>query len=85
MFRLFLRSTAPIALLLVLGICSTFLSLVTPATSTTFQDGVQVTTGPDAVTWILVVSLMLVAVISFVTAGFLAYRRRSGKPDQGRS
>jgi hypothetical protein len=79
MFRSFIRSTAPIALLLVLGICSTFAVLVLPASTTTITDGVETTTGPDAATWILVCCLMLVAVLAFVTAGFLAYRRRSGR------
>jgi|tagenome__1003787_1003787.scaffolds.fasta_scaffold19052916_1 hypothetical protein len=77
MFRAFLRSTAPIALLLVLGLCSLSAVLVLPAsTSTVTSDGVETTSGPDTSTVILVGGLLVIGVLAFVTAGFLTYRRR---------
>ena len=77
MFRSFLRSTAPIALLLLVGLCSLSAVLVLPAsTSTVTANGVETTTGPDTVSLILLCGLTVVGVLAFATAGFLGYRRR---------
>ena len=77
MFRSFLRSTAPIALLLVLGLVCLSGVLVLPAsTSTVTSDGVEITSGPDAGTLILVSGLLVIGLLAFAAAGFLTYRRR---------
>jgi EamA domain-containing membrane protein RarD len=79
MYRSFIRSTAPIALLLTLGICTTPALLVMPASTTMVSDGVQTTTGPDVGTLVLAGSLTAVGLLAFAAAGLLAvtrYRRR---------
>jgi amino acid transporter len=79
MFRSFMRSTAPIALLLLLGICSTFAVLVLPFSTTTVTDGVETSSGPDTATLILVIALAAVAVLAFATAAVLTHRRRANR------
>ena len=59
MLRSFLRSTAPIALLLVLGICTSPAIFLLPASTTMISEGVTTTTGPDARTLILSIGLVL--------------------------
>jgi hypothetical protein len=82
--RSFLRSTAPIARLLVLGICTSPAIFLLPASTTMISEGVTTTTGPDARTLILSIGLTTLGLLAFATAGFLAYRRittrrRTGK------
>ena len=76
MLRAFLRSSAPIALLLVLGLFAVSLSLVMPASTTMSVDGVETTSGPDLTTAILAGTLFVLGVAAFATAAVLSYRRR---------